>query len=66
MINDDEVDVDSVVDAVVASFFTLDIGMIDDNLVVLDQPECATTQVEEACELLLLESATHIHMAKAQ
>ena len=63
---DNEDEVDAVVDAVVADLFTLNIGMIDDDSVVLDQPKSAATCVKEAHELLLIESATHICMAKAQ
>ena len=58
-------DVDAVVDAVVDDFFTLNVGMIGEE-VELNEPECAATQIEEQRELLLLESATHIRMARAQ
>ena len=54
------------VDAVVANFFTLNIDNIDDGMVVMDQPKSAPTQVKEASELLLLESAAHINMVMAQ
>ena len=63
---DDDIDaVVDAVDAVVANFFTLNIGMIEDE-VELNKPKCAATQIEEQRELLLLESATHICMARAQ
>jgi hypothetical protein len=34
--------------------------------VSIDLPESAATQIDEACELLLLESASHIKIARVQ